>query len=316
MGSHVEILLSTYNGEKYLSQQLDSLIQQDYNEWTLTIRDDGSTDGTVKIIEQFSRGYSEKVKILKDNLGNLGYNKSFTELMMQSKGDYIMLCDQDDFWEPNKVSELLGAIQKEEIGNPNKGILAFADLLLADENLNTRGASFLKQMRYKNQLGQQIFFLKNYAPGCNTIINKVLLQQALKTKNIVELHDYWLILLSASIGSILYVDKPLMKYRLHDGNEIGMKTKQISTGGKISLFIKDCLKYFLQNKKFRDLMYSKNMAQMENIYSVFPDLISKEAKDFINIDKSLYLARKFRNMNRPYLVGQTMLDQLTYIICF
>jgi glycosyltransferase involved in cell wall biosynthesis len=313
MPANVDILLSTYNGEKYLPEQLESVALQDYSDWKLIIRDDGSTDKTIQIIEQFKQKYSNRVTVIKDNKGNLGYSKSFLELMRQSAANYIMFCDQDDYWYPNKISTLLAALQNEGKKNQQSGCLVFSDLQIADGKLDVIGNSFLEHIGYAKSKGSQIFFLKNYVPGCSLMFNKALLQGALKTENIIGYHDYWLIMLAASMNKIVSEDKPLMKYRTHDRNAVGVKLEQ---EGNTGVLIKDSLKYFLQNEKYRTLLYSKNIAQLQNICSVFPDLVTKEAKAFCNIDKSSYFGRKLRNLSKPYLAGRSFMEQLTYIICF
>src|SRR5581483_8549808 len=113
MPSTVDILLSVFNGARYLPDQLDSIAKQDYTGWRVMVRDDGSKDNTVQIIEQFRQKHADKILILNDNQGNIGFNKSFMELMKQSTADYIMFCDHDDYWFPNKISSLLNALQNE-----------------------------------------------------------------------------------------------------------------------------------------------------------------------------------------------------------
>jgi len=313
MPATVDILLSVYNGESFLQQQLDSIAGQSYSDWRLILRDDGSSDKSREIIEQFKNNHPEKIEIVKDTKGNIGYNASFMELMGHATADHILLCDHDDFWYPEKISVLLAAIKDEEKKDNTKGILAFCDLQLTDEKLNITHDSFLRKMRFNKNNGNQVFFLKNYVPGCSTMFNKALLQEAFKTQNLIGFHDQWLITLAAAINGIVCVNKPLMKYRQHDKNAIGIKADQAQTLG---LFIKDALKYAFQNKKYRQLMYSKNIAQLQNICSVLPGAVSKEASDFDAIDRSAYISRKLKNISKPYLIGRSFLEQLTYIICF
>ena len=89
MNSPVEILLSTYNGEKYLAAQLDSIIQQNYPHWKLLVRDDGSSDKTVLILDSYIQKYPDKITLLNDNDGNIGYSNSFSKLLRQSSADYV-----------------------------------------------------------------------------------------------------------------------------------------------------------------------------------------------------------------------------------
>jgi len=97
MDSKVEILLSTYNGAKYLREQFESIIQQDYPHWKLIVRDDGSSDGTLTIINEYIAKYPDKITLVKDDAGNLGHSNSFSKLLRLSTADFVMYCDQDDY---------------------------------------------------------------------------------------------------------------------------------------------------------------------------------------------------------------------------
>lgn len=309
----VDILLSTYNGETHLPVQLESIVQQDYADWRLIIRDDGSKDNTVQIIEQFRMKYPYKVVIIKDSLGNLGYNKSFMELLKHSVADYMMFCDQDDYWYPNKISALLNALKNEGQKCVPGAELAFSDVQIADNKLNVIRESFFKYIGYNPVKGNQVFFLRNYVPGCNMMFKKSLIQKVLKTENIIGHHDHWIIMVAASVSNVLCLDKPLMKYRTHGKNAIGV---DIERENKTGVLMKDILKYSFQNKKYRDALYSKNIAQLQNICSVFADSVSKDANFFSNIDKSNFFARKISNLSKPYISGHSFMEQLTYLLCF
>ena len=113
MEYRVEILMATYNGEKYLSEQIGSIISQSYENWRLLIRDDNSKDNTVSIIEKYEKE-DNRIRLLRDRKGNLGFIKNFEELLVQSQEDFIMFCDQDDYWEKDKIKNYIEILQKEE----------------------------------------------------------------------------------------------------------------------------------------------------------------------------------------------------------
>ncbi len=316
MNFSVEILLSTYNGEKYLSSQLESILEQDYQNWKLVIRDDGSTDGTLAILNGYIQKYPEKLCLLSDNDGNLGYSGSFTKLLKQSSAAYIMFCDQDDYWLRTKISMMLSVIVEEETDFPGIPHLVFSDLQMSDTNLAVVFPSFLNKAGYTPDRGVQIFFLKNYVPGCSMMFNRKLVLETLKTENIINLHDHWLALVCAATGKLTCIEKPLMKYRMHDNNAIGFLEADLHVGRKISLFFKDILKYCFSNKKYRDLLYLKNIRQLQNICAHLGASVSKDAIGFSQIDKRNYFKRKIKNLSKPYILEKSLLKQLTYIICF
>jgi glycosyltransferase involved in cell wall biosynthesis len=186
----INILLSTYNGEKYLADQLNSIINQDFIDWQVIIRDDGSTDGTIAIIADFACRYPSKFLITHDTLGNIGYNKSFTKLFEYITADYIMFCDQDDYWYPHKISLMYSAITEAARKNNHLPLLVFSDLDIADETLTLakNNTTLIKIHNYKN-IGQHVFFLKNYVAGCSIMFNRILVEKTLQTKNFFPVHD-------------------------------------------------------------------------------------------------------------------------------
>jgi glycosyltransferase involved in cell wall biosynthesis len=316
MNAPVEILLSTYNGEKYLDVQLDSILQQDYLHWKLVIRDDGSKDSTLRIIDEYARKYPDKISLYADTEGNLGFSSSFSILLKQSTADYVMYCDQDDYWLPSKISTMLSIMLEEETLLPSSAHIVFSDLQISDAALNVVSPSFFRRTNYSPDKGMQIFFLKNYVPGCNILFNRKLIEQAMQTDNIINLHDHWLLMVCSAVGKLSFIDKPLMKYRVHDNNAIGFFSPRVSLPGQVSLFFKENLKYGLSNKKYRNLLYAKNIQQMQNIRGRLAADVSKEAVAFAQINDSNYFVRKVRNISKPYILESSLLRQLTYIICF
>ncbi len=316
MSSPVEILLSTYNGEKYLTIQLESILKQDYSNWKLIIRDDGSKDGTLSIIREYAEKHPGKILLIKDEEGNMGYSASFSKLLRHSSADYIMYCDQDDYWYPEKISTMMAAMIVEEITLPVKAHLLFSDVQMVDSEMKVTEQSFLRRTNYSAKKGMQIFFLKNYVPGCNMLFNRRLIEQALHTENSIKLHDHWLLLVCSSVGKISCINKPLMQYRMHDNNAIGFTEANTSLWQKVSLFFKNNLKYGFSNKKYREVLYSANIRQMQNICECLAADVSKDAITFSKIDQSNYFRRKIRNITRPYICENSLLKQLTYINCF
>ena len=132
----IAILMSTYNGERYLREQIDSLLSQTNKDWILYIRDDGSTDGTVLIVKEYEREYPYKIVLLEDGLGNLGSGCSFMQLLSSVNSDYYMFCDQDDVWLSDKIEKTylkLRTMESEDIG---KSVVVFTDLYIVDKSLN------------------------------------------------------------------------------------------------------------------------------------------------------------------------------------
>ena len=134
----VSILLATYNGEKFLIEQLNSIINQSYEDWTLYIHDDGSSDGTIAIINQYCDQY-ENIIYLPDLIVHRGAAQSFMCLLEQVNADYYMFCDQDDVWLPYKIEKTYIAMQEKPVDSP---VLIFSDLVVVDSDLNIINKSF------------------------------------------------------------------------------------------------------------------------------------------------------------------------------
>jgi len=137
----VAIIMATYNGEKYISDQIKSIQNQTFRDWTLYIRDDGSKDDTVKIINALSDA-DKRIKIIQDENGNIGFNRNFYELLSKTSEEYVFFSDQDDKWLPQKLERILVAIKSSE--GPDKGpTLVHCDCSVADAELAIKKKRFI-----------------------------------------------------------------------------------------------------------------------------------------------------------------------------
>ncbi len=223
----IDILLSTYNGEKYLTQLLDSILNQDYKEWRLIIRDDASCDSTKKIIDIYQRQHPNNIIIIPNNTNtNIGVIKSFELLLSQSSSKYIMFCDQDDIWLPNKISESIKTIKYiEQKQTQQTPILVHSDLTIIDNNNNIINNSFWKYAGIKPEiLNNNIKFLAfcNSVTGCTMLMNDLCKNKILPFPNGIVMHDAWIAIKICKHGKLIHINKPLTLYRLHDNNTLGI----------------------------------------------------------------------------------------------
>lgn len=234
---NVVVLLSTYNGEKYLAKQLDSLLSQKYQNFVIYIRDDGSHDCTAKIIDEYCNKESKIVK-LEDSV-NVGCAASFLTLMNNCKADVYIFCDQDDVWLPNKIERIVDFFSAQDMTQP---ILYHADLQVVDENLDTIHPSFLQyqKMSALDAMNKNNLYIQNFVVGCTCAVNSSLAEltlSALKTSQYkdVAMHDWWLAITAKLFGKIYYDDvKPIM-YRQHANNVLGAKSSGILRFLKLGL---------------------------------------------------------------------------------
>ena len=219
----IDILLSTYNGEKYLSELLDSLLNQSYSEWKLWIRDDGSSDSTVRILDNYRRSYPNRINLIQSPAGNIGATKSFEILLRQTLSEYIMFCDQDDIWLPDKIKITFEAFRNLEQHYPDKPLMVFTDLLLCDSDRHILHSSFI---RYQNMNPLAVHnpwssMAMSVAPGCTMMINRKAVAVCLPIPAFL-VHDHWIVNNIAFHGKCEFVDIPTICYRIHGDNCIGI----------------------------------------------------------------------------------------------
>jgi glycosyltransferase involved in cell wall biosynthesis len=246
----IDILLSTYNGEKYIDELFDSIINQSYNDWKILIRDDGSSDKTVEIIKKFILKFPKRTEFLKCR-ERIGVVKSYNELLKKSDAAYIALCDQDDVWRKDKLELTINKLKEIEKHNRDKPVLIHTDLYVTDKDLNITFNSFWNKMLLSPKLNSFNYYISsNNATGCSILFNKKLRDIALEIPQEAAMHDWWLTLTASKFGKIGYINVQTVYYRQHSSNQVGAESiiKKIPNSMKYLTNIKlqnDCfsLKY-------------------------------------------------------------------------
>lgn len=218
----VEIILPTYNGANYLGGLLDSLAGQTYRDFTLITYDDGSADDSIRIVDSYSDRIS-MVRIANPGRDNRGASASFAHLLAQCSGDCIMLCDQDDIWEPCKVEKGRDAIKTMRDNHGDVPLLFFSDLAIVDADGSTIAPSFNKYQGFDLQRIGDPYYLcqRNPAPGCSVILNRSALQASLPMESGAVMHDWWIIIITRLLGEVGYSLEPWIRYRKHASNTMG-----------------------------------------------------------------------------------------------
>jgi len=200
----VSIALCTYNGEVYLKEQLDSLVNQTYPNMEILVCDDCSSDGTMDLLEQYAANYN--FFTVTRNEYNLGYVKNFEKAIRSCKGEYIALSDQDDIWDLNKIQLMVDTIDKH--------LMVYHDSeLIADDGISFNiKRSDIINLYHGNS--PESFLLYNCVSGHSCLFSKRLLEYSLPFKKDYY-HDHWLAYVAANVGSIGFVNKSLVKYRQH-----------------------------------------------------------------------------------------------------
>lgn len=224
--SKIAILLATYNGEVYITEQLNSLIYQTFTNWIVYIHDDGSSDNTRMIIDEFIKKYPSKFVYI-DGPSSGGAKNNFFYLLKMVDAPIYMFCDQDDFWVNTKIEKIVDYSLLYDMGP----CLVYSDLSVTDKRLNIISKSFYDYYRFtEKDFTIERLLVRNTIPGCTICINKSLRNMMIKYNNIdnVPMHDKWAILLAKKFGSVKKIDEPLVYYRQHDNNTIGVKQNGIN----------------------------------------------------------------------------------------
>ncbi|HEO3389688.1 TPA: glycosyltransferase family 2 protein [Streptococcus agalactiae] len=216
----VNILMATYNGEKFLAQQIESIQKQTFKEWNLLIRDDGSSDKTCDIIRNFTAKDSRIRFINENEHHNLGVIKSFFTLVNYEVADFYFFSDQDDVWLPEKLSVSLEAAKHKASDVP---LLVYTDLKVVNQELNILQDSMIRAQSHHANTTLLPELTENTVTGGTMMINHALAEKWF-TSNDILMHDWFLALLAASLGEIIYLDLPTQLYRQHDNNVLGART--------------------------------------------------------------------------------------------
>lgn len=262
----IVICLATFNGEKYLREQLDSLFAQTYKEWRILIHDDNSTDNTVKIIYEYMEKFPNIIEFIDDDISYGTSSANFSSLLEQTSDEYVMFCDQDDIWFDKKVELTLNEMKKLETEHKNKALMVFSDLSIVDMCNKIISKSMWKSQKLNpNNIDDLYNILAlNVVSGCTIMLNRVAKKLVSPIPKKYIQHDHWMVVNLVKYGYVSFVKEPLIFYRQHEGNVLGFNSVGIS--------------YFI--KKIKKL--SKNIRLFKNKYSFF---------DF-EIDLSKVLFRK------------------------
>lgn len=252
----VVILMAAYQGEAFLREQLESILAQDYPDWKLVVRDDGSTDGTLPLIMEYSGRYPDKIYVSPGG-GRQGAARNFLTLLhscvygqetgMDMPGSctgramaghaakdsrdvqgqvYYMFADQDDVWHTDKISRTLKSMKRLEgkYGN-NSPAMVFTDAAVVDENLHMIAPSFFAMQRLEvRKRGFAHLLVENLCIGCTMMMNRALAVQLKQVPWHARYHDWWMALMAVSMGHTSYLAKATMDYRQHGSNAVGSDT--------------------------------------------------------------------------------------------
>lgn len=309
----VDIVLPVYNGEKYIREQIESIIGQTYPYWRLLIRDDGSSDNTVAIIKEYGLKYIDKIHVIEDDKRNLGVTNNSFEICKYIQSDYIMFCDQDDVWLENKVELLLKYMIRAEQKYGIMPLLVHSDAVVVDKDLKVINRSFTELAGFNRNMSNLSNLLQfNIIQGSTSIFNRELLIKLRRLSNCENVskktyHDWWCALVASAFGKIIFCNKQLMLYRQHGKNLVGVgyfrkkKLKELFRDKGTELKVTNyCKVNRMMCRKFLDY-YGKDLSErqirvVEHYYHRPEDIL-----EFLQL--GLYREYKLKDMFFIFLFG-------------
>ncbi len=292
----VAIIMSTYNGEPFIRQQLDSILNQTYKNIELVVRDDGSKDKTVEIIKEYQEKY-ENIKFFQGE--NLGFVKSFFELLKLTEADYYSYADQDDIWIENKIELAVNSLNKLDEEKPN---MAFGNSDYYDENMN-----FISS----GEKNKEYSFLKSLfacvGQGMTMTVNKKTRDMIIeKMPNTCFFHDWWTYILCIGLGNVAYSNVTTVKYRRRKENATseGQGYIRLLIWRIKNLLFKNGMKDIKQQMfNFKELYYEELSEENKKIIDLFSN---KKYNFFVALKKAFY----------PKRIRKSLVDDLALRIIF
>lgn len=297
----VVVLMSVYNGERYLAEQLDSILKQDYPNIDILIRDDGANEATKDILRKYQR---ENDNIYVFSGDNLGVPFSYFELLRLidiDRWDFFAFSDQDDVWLPQKISSAIIQLEQYEAENP---ILYCSNLVIVDESLNEKGTVF-GQQKICPSFGNAL--IENICVGCTLVANQRLVQMI--KHNIPKyciMHDWWFYLVASAFGKVIYDSKAQILYRQHEKNVVGARYSIL------------CL--WRSRIKNAGVQRGKRYSQVAEFFYVFKERLDHEevveavVKSFLNYRKNWKAC--IRLLSDGNVVRQKRIDNLIFNLLF
>lgn len=299
----VHVLLSTYNGESYIGQQLESLISQEEIDLQLYIRDDGSVDDTLKIIQHYVRLYPETITLYSSS--NIGAKHSFFSLIqnlnISTENEYVAFCDQDDVWHRRKLVEAISKLNYIS----NNIIMYCSTTQMVDKDLIP-----LYNWPDKPAKPLSIYngLVENVAVGCTIVLSleayNIIKSRLPQNIDNIIMHDWWCYLCISAFGKVVFDSTPYIRYRQHDNNVMGGSPKSL-----ITKWSNRYHKLFVTSSK----EYKKITKQISEFYLCYHDLLdhqfSKDISNLLKFDQQSIFKRVKYAMNMP-IYRQKKLDNL------
>lgn len=283
----IHIMMATYNGEKYIREQIDSILQQTYTEWRLYISDDGSADRTVAVIEQYQKNHPEKIVLLNHDTNFHSAKENFAFLYRSvPDAEYYAFCDQDDIWEKDKLECMMAWMPDNRNDEP---VLVYHDMKIITEIKTVIAGSFVSYFGYglneQNALKQILLY--NVVPGCAMVFNDRVRELIREIPGTCIMHDWWILLGTLCMdGRVIFCEKKLSLYRQHGENQVGaikIKKKGLLKTLILCLDILNLPYYRNNNRRMKSERIAQTQAMIDVCGSKMDDRQKDVLKEFLKL---------------------------------
>ena len=291
----VEILLASYNGGRFIGEQLDSILSQSYQNFRILVSDDGSTDETCRVLGQYKKENPDQLELVTFSHPSGSPQGNFFRLLSQAKEDYVMLCDQDDVWIPEKIRLTLDRMeQMENQYGSQTPLLVHGDLCVVDRQMRVIHPSMRAYQKIRPEHKElRHYLVENNITGNTVMINRALLDLVRTAPKVCCMHDWWLGLVAGSFGQISYLDLPLTLYRQHGGNQLGAEESGI---------VEEYKKRLASGDRVRE-NYRKMFAQAECFFDLYQDRLDQSQKELLRSFLEIPKLGRIGRMSRVIKLG-------------
>ncbi len=308
----ISVVLATYNGQEYIKQQLESIIQQTVKPDEIVIVDDCSNDLTLEVIKEISSVIKTPI-YLHENKSNLGSTKTFEKALQLSKGDVIFFADQDDYWVPNKIELFVEAFNKNK-----SAVLVFSNGLLVDEKLESLGSTNWDKYNINSDVLSQlesekafaILSDKNYVTGASMAIKRSVADVAIPFFEAMW-HDHWLALVASLKGDVITISENTFYYRQHNKQQVGIKSKLKRNRFSLS-YLED---FFKQERRIKRVVEKAAWYELLNSNTNDNSINKAELKLFGAFQSKRLDTYKITRFRRVFLLTKLFLNKQYHLWC-
>lgn len=305
----VDILMATYNGEQFVGEQIESIQNQSFTDWTLLVSDDCSTDGTLDVVRKMATNDS-RISIVSEGVRYGSAARNFLHLLGLSDSPHAMFCDQDDVWLPEKIDRSLRFVSNmEEIWGVDSPILAFSDLQVVNSELDVISESFSKyeSLRPDRTLFRQVL-AQALGSGSTFIMNRPLIELSacVEQNDVIVMHDWWVSLVAAAFGHIGFIDAPLSLYRQHEHNAVGAGEFSLTAWAKHRSDIRERLLLASRQAGFFAMTFENQLSEKDLKSARFYSkaFISNRLDNLINLVRSAAWKSGLKKLGQVYAALQ------------